>query len=243
MYDRRKYKKFALKQLEKRWGIPILITLVIAFIMLLFDLPGWIRSINSEDFMLLATADYNSFKDMYIAVSDFTNSKPQSNISLFVQLIVEGILTYAAITVYLKMSRSPEKVHFSDFIEGLNNWGKAALGTLWEMLWVFIWSLLFFIPGLIKYISYSQMKYILLEYENVSVTKAMRISMIITDGHKMDLFLTLLSFLGWWILSILTLGIGFFFLNPYMEMTMVNAYHALMMEALETGKILPEDLQ
>lgn len=243
MYDIRKYKKFALKQLEKRWGIPILITLLTVLIILIFDLPELIKSYKSEDFALLLNNNYDNIRDMYIAVSRYTASIPTSTYAEFAKLLVEGILSYAAITVYLKMSRSPEKVSFSDFIEGLNNWGKAALATIWESLWVFIWSLLFFIPGLIKYISYSQMKYILLENENVSVTKAMRISMIITNGHKMDLFVTMLSFIGWWILSVLTLGIGFFFLNPYIEMTMVNAYHALMMEALETGKILPEDLQ
>lgn len=243
MYDCNKYKNFAKKQLNKRWSVPILMTLFVAVIMLLFEVPGLIKSLRSEEYATLLATQFDNFQEMYIAVNDFSASIPKSNVSSIIQLIIEGILTYASISVYLKMSRSPEKISFTDFIEGLNSWAKAALGTLWEMLWVFLWSMLFVIPGLIKYISYSQMKYILMEYENVSVTKAMRISMIITNGHKMDLFLTLLSFIGWWILCILTAGIGFIFLNPYMEMTMVNAYHALMKEALETGKILPEDLE
>ena len=69
----------------------------------------------------------------------------------------------------------------------------------------------------------------------------MRISIEITKGHKWDLFVLSLSFLGWSILSLFTLGILQYWLTPYMNMTYVNAYHALMKEALEDGRIKPED--
>ncbi len=148
----------------------------------------------------------------------------------------------AAIGVYIKMSRSPEPVKFSDFIEGFNNWARATLGILWQTLWTLLWTLLFIIPGIIKGIAYSQMFYIIAEYKDVSVTKALRISIEITKGHKWDLFVMYLSFLGWAILSAFTLGILNLWLTPYMNMTYVNAYHALMKEALESGRIKPEDL-
>ena len=85
-------------------------------------------------------------------------------------------------------------------------------------------------------------KKIIAEYKEVSVSKAMRISIEITKGHKWDLFIMYLSFLGWVLLSVLTVGILNFWLIPYMNMTYVNAYHALMKEALESGRIRPEDL-
>jgi uncharacterized membrane protein len=86
------------------------------------------------------------------------------------------------------------------------------------------------------------MFYIIAEYKEVSISKAMRISIEITKGHKWDLFVMYLSFLGWAFLSVFTLGILNFWLLPYMNMTYVNAYHALMKEALESGRIKPEDL-
>ena len=51
-----------------------------------------------------------------------------------------------------------------------------------------------------------------------------------------------LSFLGWMTLCAFTLCIGYLWLVPYMEMSYVNAYHAMLKEALETGRIKPEDL-
>ena len=140
------------------------------------------------------------------------------------------------------MTRSPEPVSFSLFIVGLNNWFRATLATLWQFLWVFLWSLLFFIPGIIKSLEYSMMFYIVAEYKNISVTKAMKISMIITRGHKMDLFVLALSFFGWILLSCLTLGIGLIFLQPYMELTYVNTFHDLLQEAIEKGSLRLEDL-
>ena len=240
MFDRKKYKDFAKRQLKGRWTVPVIMTLIIVVIMFLFDIPNIIRLFTDEAFwkLMYFEGDITEAYDLYNQVSSHSNSYLTS----IIQVVAEAILSFAAINVYLKMSRSPEKISLKLFIEGLNNWARAFLAALWKYLWVFIWSLLFFIPGIIKAISYSQMYYILCEYKDFSVTKAMRISMIITYGHKGDLFVTYLSFLGWLLLSVLTFGIGALWLQPYMDMTLINAYHALMKEALETGKIKPEDL-
>ena len=236
MFERKKYKSFAKKQLSGRWKVPILVTLVVAIISTIFSLPDLMQMIRSGYLNAIFNGDYNSAPD---ALNSATST---SLITSLVSSCVSAILELATIGVYIKMSRSPEPVYFSDFIEGFNNWARAILGILWQILWVFLWSLLFIIPGIIKTIAYSQMFYILAEYKEVSVTKAMRISIEITKGHKWDLFVLALSFLGWIILSVFTLGLLNFWLNPYQNMTYVNAYHALMKEALESGRITPEDL-
>ena len=236
MFERKKYKSFAKKQLSGRWGIPVLVTLVVTLISLIFSIPEVLRLTGSGYFSALLNSDY-------IGAVDAANTASKTPfITTLIELVVSAILDVAAISVYLKMSRSPEPVSFSDFIEGFNNWARAALGILWQFLWTFLWMLLFIIPGIIKSIAYSQMFYIIAEYKDVSVTKALRISIEITKGHKWDLFVMYLSFLGWAILSVFTLGILCFWLYPYMNMTYVNAYHALMKEALEDGRIKPEDL-
>lgn len=240
MFDRKKYKNFAKKQLKGRWTIPVIMTLIVSVLMFIFDIPNLIRVFTSDEFWALWNfdGDITEAYDLYNQLTAHSNSY----LTTIIQTIAEAILSFATINVYLKMSRSPEKVSLKLFVEGLNNWARAFLAALWKFLWIFIWSCLFFIPGIIKAISYSQMYYILCEYKDVSVTKAMRLSMLITKGHKGDLFITYLSFIGWIILSALTLGIGTLWLQPYMDMTFINAYHALMKEALETGKIKPEDL-
>lgn len=242
MYDRKKYKSFALKQLKGRWTVPVLMTLIITLITSIFDIPNFVTLFRNPDFWGLlnyAGTDINEVLTMYDSA---IKSSSGTTITSIIQMIVSGIFEVAAISVYLKLTRSPEKFSLTSFFEGLTNWAKAILATLWQFLWILLWSMLFIIPGIVKSFAYSQMYYLICEYKELSVTKAMRISIIITKGHKWDLFVTYLSFIGWGILCCLTLGIGFLWLTPYMNTTLSNAYHAMLKEAIETGKIKPEDL-
>ena len=236
MFERKKYKNFAKKQLSGRWGVPILVTLFVFVVSSIFSIPDILQLSRSGYF----AAIWNN--DSLAALDALNSVKSTSFITSIVSMIISAILEVATVGVYIKMSRSPEPVAFSDFIEGFNNWARATLGALWQYLWVFLWTLLFIIPGIIKTIAYSQMYYIIAEYKDVSVTKAMRISIEITKGHKWDLFVMYLSFLGWEILAAFTLGILNLWLLPYINMTYINAYHALMKEAIESGRIKPEDL-
>lgn len=236
MFERKKYKNFAKKQLSGRWGVPILVTLFVFVVSSIFSIPDILQLSRSGYF----AAIWNN--DSLAALDALNSVKSTSFITSIVSMIISAILEVATVGVYIKMSRSPEPVFFSDFIEGFNNWARATLGALWQYLWVFLWTLLFIIPGIIKTIAYSQMYYIIAEYKDVSVTKAMRISIEITKGHKWDLFVMYLSFLGWEILAAFTLGILNLWLLPYINMTYINAYHALMKEAIESGRIKPEDL-
>lgn len=239
MFERKKYKQFAKQQLKGRWTVPVLITILCTAIGVLFNIPGFLKSIQTGLFdSAVEIQTYGEFMNLYQAYTQSTSS----TFSMIIRAIVDSILEVAGIKVYLQMSRSPEKVSFSSFIEGLNNWWRATLAGIWMFLWIFVWSLLFFIPGIIKSIAYSQTFYIISEYEDIPVTKAMRISILITKGHKADLFVTYLSFLGWMILAAIPFGIGFFWLEPYMNMTLINAYHSMLKEALESGLLKPEDL-
>lgn len=240
MFDREKYKNFARQQLKNRWNIPVVITIITGLVMLIFSVPELVETVRAVP--ELWTLDFSDAGSYSIAINAVTGANASTLLS-YIQLAVSAIFEMAAICVYLKMSRSPEPVHLSDFFEGMNNWVRAIFATAWQWLWIFLWSLLFVIPGIIKAISYSQTMFIVAEYKDVSVTKALRISKVITHGHKADLFVMQLSFLGWAILASIPAGLGFIFLIPYRSMSFVNAYHAMMKEALETGKIKPEDLQ
>lgn len=242
MYDRKKYKKFALKQLKGRWGVPVLMTFLVFLITSLFDIPDYITLFSNPDFWGLLNYTGSDPEEVLSLYSSTLQASSGSTITTLVQVIVAGIFEVATISVYLKMTRSPEKISIGAFFEGLTHWARATLATLWQFLWVFLWSLLFVIPGIIKAFAYSQMYYLICEYKELSVTKAMRISIIITRGHKWDLFVTYLSFIGWGLLCCITLGIGFLWLSPYMNTTLTNAYHAMLKEAIDTGKIKPEDL-
>ena len=237
MFQRKKYKSFARTQLSGRWGIPVLVTLFILIISVIFSIPDILQSYKTGYYAALFSMDIEALRDSLLKS---TNS---SLLATLIQSIVNAILVVASLNVYIKMSRSPEPVKFSDFIEGFNNWARAILALLWQFLWIFLWMLLLIIPGLIKSIAYSQTFYIIAEFKDISVTKALRISIEITKGHKLDLFVMYLSFIGWDLLSFLTpFGILQLWVVPYKHMTYINAFHALMKEAIESGRIKPEDL-
>ena len=235
MFERKKYKSFAKTQLSGRWGIPILVTLFVTIISNIFSIPEVMQLWKNGYFTSILAGEFRAA--LHISA---TTETPL--VTTIIQLIVSAILEIATINVYLKMSRSPEPVSVVDFLEGFNNWARAVLAIIWQVLWIFIWMMLFIIPGIIKAFAYSQTFYIIAEFKDVSVTKAMRISIEITKGRKWDLFVMYLSFLGWDIISLFTCGILQLWLMPYKNMTYTNAYHALMKEALESGRIKPEDL-
>lgn len=102
------------------------------------------------------------------------------------------------------------------------------IGTyLLGLLYIVLWSLLLIVPGIIKRYSYAMLPYILRDDPNISYNDAIELSMEMMDGNKWRLFLLDLSFIGWYLLALLTLGIGFLFLTPYMRSTYANFYEEL----------------
>lgn len=111
---------------------------------------------------------------------------------------------------------------------GFKDFGKTVVGMLWMYLFTLLWSLLFIIPGIIKAIAYSMTPYILADRENVSAKDALIVSMKMTDGHKAEIFVMMLSFIGWWILTALTFGIlAIFFTGPYTATSFAGLYEEL----------------
>lgn len=129
------------------------------------------------------------------------------------------------------------------FSLGFDNWLHNVLGMLLTFVFIVLWSLLFLIPGIIKCFSYAMTPYILIEHPEMSVNKAIDESIYLMDGHKFDYFYLGLSFIGWIILSIMSFGIGFIWLIPYMQTTMAAFYADLKKEknretVLEAERVL-----
>ena len=77
---------------------------------------------------------------------------------------------------------------------------------------------------------FSQVEYILKDDKEISAADALMKSMKMMEGHKMELFWLILSFIGWFLLCLVTLGIGFLFLAPYFNTTMAHYYEDLKAE-------------
>ncbi len=123
-----------------------------------------------------------------------------------------------------------------------NMWG--VLGTmLLKTLFVSLWSLLLYIPGIVKAYEYFAVEYIKSENPDLPWQKVFEISKAMTDGHKMDIFIMQMSFLGWIILSCFTFGIlTIFYVQPYMMAANAFAYEQIKADAFVNGKVNPMDI-
>lgn len=130
------------------------------------------------------------------------------------------------------------------FRAGFENYGRKLGGYLWMQLFVFLWSCLFVIPGIIKAFAYAMTPYILADCPNVKAKDALKLSMRIMKGHKGELFGFYLSFIGWAFLSLFTCGIlGTFYVTPYMNSALACWYLEVREEALRNGTITLEQLE
>ena len=97
----------------------------------------------------------------------------------------------------------------------------------WREFKIFLWSLLFVIPGIIKSYEYSMVPYILAENPHISSERAFELSKKMTRGEKWKIFVLDLSFLGWRILGVLCCCVGEIFLQPYVEATYAELYQIM----------------
>lgn len=98
-----------------------------------------------------------------------------------------------------------------------NHWKNAALANLIQTVYVFLWSLLFIIPGIMASYSYAMTSYILAENPEMAPSEAIERSKEMMSGNRWRLFCLQFSFIGWGILCSLTLGIGNLWLTPYRQ--------------------------
>ena len=199
------YKNRALSALENKWGNFVAITFVYGFII-------GITQILSGD------------KD----------SPAILHLIGLVLFILALPLTWGYQTLFLGAVRGGDATA-KDMFEGYNKelFSRVLTTTLLYYVYVFLWSLLLLIPGCIKAYSYAMTPYILKDNPEMKNNAAIEESMRMMDGHKLELFLLDLSFIGWAILSILTCCIGFLWLVPYMNMARVNFYEDLKKASVE----------
>ena len=130
------------------------------------------------------------------------------------------------IMIFLKMYNF-ETPEIADLFKGFKHITNAILLQILSVVFIFLWSLLFVIPGIIKSFSYSMAFYILAENPEMSPIEALNESKRIMEGHKMEYFILNLSFIGWAILCAFTAGLAAIYATPYMYMTYTNFYKSI----------------
>lgn len=165
-------------------------------------------------------------------------------------IVTYGIMIFIIIplqfgyTVWFRDAIYAQRHSVGELFMGFGSNYLSYLGTvLLKNLFIFLWSLLFYFPGIIKSYAYRMTDYIKAENPNLSASRCIELSMRMTDGHKGDLFYLDLSFLGWNLLSALTFGIlSIVYVMPYQMAANAFAYEELKAEAIASGKIAEGEL-
>ena len=131
-----------------------------------------------------------------------------------------------------------KELQFSDLFSQFERFGTGFAQKFLRILFTVLWTLLLIIPGIVKGLSYAMTPFILEEHPELTASEAIKESMKLMDGHKMDLFILGLSFIGWSLLACLTMGIGFLFLNPYMNAAYAAFYRDISRKQ-EAGSYVP----
>ena len=143
-------------------------------------------------------------------------------------IIVLGPMSYAISKMLIKLSRTGEKPDLNGLFDGFKDdfAGTFLIGFL-TTIFVALWSMLFVIPGIVKTYAYSFAYYVKADHPEYDWRQCIDESKRLTQGHKGELFILDLSFIGWLIVGSFCLGIGTLWVTPYMNLTRVNFYNDL----------------
>jgi uncharacterized membrane protein len=170
---------------------------------------------------------------LFMVITSAIGSIP--GINFIAPFIITGPLMYGLYVYYLDLVRAKQP-ELSVMFSGFQKFGPTLVLYLLQLLFVLLWSLLLIIPGIIAAFRYSMAYFILHDNPGMTAMESLRQSSEKMKGYKGKLFWLYLSFIGWGLLSIITLGIGFLWLFPYMYTALAAFY-----DQLKTSQYLPQD--
>ncbi|MBQ2112157.1 MAG: DUF975 family protein [Bacteroidales bacterium] len=220
MKTNQEFKNAALDALKGRW--PQVLVATIAVVLMALLIMGPYSSINT------LVVNGETISSTFILVS----------IALF---FLGGLLVFSPMNVgytyalYQLYVEGDERVTGNSFRNGFGTYFRNVWGMFLVGLFVNLWSLLLIVPGFVKMYSYALTPYILIDYPELSANQAINLSKKMMKGHKFDLFFLQLSFIGWGILSVLTLCVGLLWLVPYMTATQAAFYQNVKNEYLSNN--------
>lgn len=143
-----------------------------------------------------------------------------STIILFYSVVIiifGGAVTLGLCQYNIDLVGRRQQPQFGTLFSRFSYFGQAFLLQLVSAIFVFLWTLLLIIPGIIASYRYAMAPYLMTQNPTMGVMESIRASKGLMAGHKWRLFCLDLSFLGWIILSAFTLGIGLLWVIPYMN--------------------------
>ena len=138
--------------------------------------------------------------------------------------LLSGVICLGISRFSLKLINNREEAKFSDLFSGFSVYLKALGLNILSTLAIMLGTILLIVPGIIISLMFSQAYYILAEDDDKSIIQCLRESSQIMKGHKWELLVLQLSFIGWMLLVGLTLGLAAIWVEPYAQLTYANYY-------------------
>lgn len=211
--------------LKGHWKSAILVSLLA---ILIFIVYSRLYSTEYTDIMNLYSTENNNQSS---AISPIISATVVVLYLIF-QILLVGV-SYTFLT-WVSSQKTPEHAFTQSFQVFSNELFFPSIGiAILKTIYSTLWTLLLFVPGIIKYYSYSQVFMINKDltdnpnHPDISINKKITLSRELMNGHKFDLFVIELSLVGWYLLSIVTLGIGYIWYMPYQQAIKANFYRDL----------------
>jgi len=158
---------------------------------------------------------------VYLILSVALQSIP--TLGIIVGLVLSGPFALGLCIFSVNIARNRE-ARLEQMFDGFKNWGTAIAAYLLTAVFVLLWLLLLIVPGIIAALSYSLTLYILVDEPELGAYEAIDKSKMMMDGYKIKLLGLTFMFIGISLLCVLTLGIGFLWAGPWMQVTMAKFY-------------------
>lgn len=194
----------------------VFLSVFVAFVLSGFLILGLITMV-----MKIASGDQTSLDDLF------------SKVHLFFKTLTLTIITFLIIFVFA-------------FFLGVSLYGLYTSSSLWGICdaWIvnglicigIVLSMALLVFTAYVTLSFSQVYFIFYDNPKMSIYEIMKKSYYMMDGHKLELFVLLISFIGWGLLGILTFGILYLWLIPYILVTMANFYNTLVPKKKKRGR-------
>lgn len=220
MFTAREFRRIARDKLKGRWGISVLITFIVGFIGSigsLFDLIAGAGNMADMSFDSLLAGDYSAFIAEFSAAAGETGffGSLVSLVLSIVVLLFAGALEMGLNKYYIDLVAENRQNGVSVIFSRFDIFFKALGLNLFMALFIWLWTMLFIVPGIIAGYRYCLAPYLMAENPNLGIREAVNMSKELMAGHKWRRFCLDLSFIGWEILSAFTFGIGDIWLSPY----------------------------
>ena len=236
------YKNAALAALKGNWGKAVLATVIYMAIMYIAMGPYVYNTVKLQNYVRESLPQVSSSISFSTAIRqsmEASLSLAQDSEYIAMQSKTSGsmglyylLLFFIVVPLGVVFLNACRKLLVQGDNELPGNMYKLATSNYWHKVWgmflvmlfTFLWSLLFIIPGIVKCFSYSMTPFILEEHPELGANEAIDHSRAMMKGHKFDLFWLILSFIGWGFLCLFTFGIGYLWLVPYMD-TSISAFY------------------